>query len=130
MRLIGLKEFKAAIAAVVAKYGAEYVYGDGKLSCYYTDPPTESRRQRLSPTGKTVEGCIIGCALRELGVALPHLHDPANHLPVEGLVKWAKACGVGWTMAPAALDLAIWVQDAQDEGVPWGQAMKGKGGSK
>jgi hypothetical protein len=112
MITLTLERTKQLLAEAVAEKGAEYVYvnrdgdpadGDVSVSCHYVhgDQP----------------GCIVGWVLYRAGVGLADLSEYEGRGaedPVEGLME-----------APAEVrKLLNWAQDYQDQGTPWGEAVR------
>jgi hypothetical protein len=104
----------SVLKQVVAEEGDEFVYGaerrefhDQIIDCYYIN----------SETG---EGdCGVGRFMLKVGV------DPKYLIEREGDAARTVVRGApGITITMPALDLLVAFQEAQDEGVPWGEALR------
>ncbi|MFF3363612.1 hypothetical protein [Streptomyces misionensis] len=107
-----LARAKELLAEAVAEKGADYVYTgpdgeqgnpDRAAECYYVHGQQP--------------GCIVGNVLHRAGVSLADLaqyEGQAAEDPVEQLTK----------ANVAAVRLLISVQELQDRGTPWGEAVR------
>ncbi|RKN35962.1 hypothetical protein [Streptomyces hoynatensis] len=95
----------------VADEGPDHVYEQqaGTDMCRYTHE---------SLSGTLIPGCLIGTALHRLGVPLERLERYEG----EQVLPLLRALGI--PVSYAAADPLREVQEAQDDGTPWGEAIR------
>lgn len=115
MTFITLTALNDAVAAVVERYGDGAIYrmaGDNSRCLY-------SQNAMFNPE----VGCLIGEALKELGVNTKAIDE---HWP-EGqgisLMSTEETANHGFVLDQDARTFACTVQDEQDSGKDWGSAM-------
>ena len=110
-----LERTKQLLAEAVAEKGADYVY---------TTPDGEQGNEDVSPNCFYVHGfqpgCIVGHVLHKAGVSLASLREEESN----------NASGVLSSLRPdlpyePGVDVLLnEAQQAQDQGVPWGEAVR------
>jgi len=105
---ISLRQAKAAVAEIVAIWGADFVYNpDSNSACHYTPQPGSMHES------KKVTGCLVGEPCVRLGM------DVSTWMGTFSQVWEAK-------QLPFTNKAGLWlnrVQEAQDGGHNWGEAV-------
>ena len=116
---LGTIESLQALQAKVrelAEADPDYIYGDiNKEGCMYRPDP-------LHP-----HGCIIGYAVRELGCTKLDEIEPGDQISIGFLVRQAWGVDRRGALPNEANLISDWldyVQDYQDEGQSWGEALR------
>lgn len=114
MRVIENDEFRAALADVVSRYGANYVYnnsGNENAACdYYPNPDARDNRAK--------SGCLIGEACVVLGIDVTGIDGGVDTL--NDIIS----SRYNISLDPEVINRAVKAQAYQDRGGEWGGAVQ------
>lgn len=114
--VLTLERVNELLDAAVAEKGPGHVYrnpfGGGRTNCFYVHETTDGLRP----------GCLVGHVFAGAGVPLGEVMQGGNGTNVREVVDALTAAGVV-KAPPEAVAVLTYVQDDQDAGVPWGEAV-------